>query len=522
MCDADYAAFLAEIDGSGDGKISYSEFAKRFGVGIAGAADQGLLKNRASLAFSRSARKVAPPSTHALTAENAYAALCSKLSVQHKSVRRAWLSADTDASGSLTTDELRALMARYNVVLSDVEYKRLLGMIDLSGDGAIEYDEFLAHFGKGIAGQSGSLSITSSFRAGPGVRQPPNPKWTVAEVEAVLAEKFRINSHSVRKVFLNADEDHSGQLSPDELKQVLRKYNIEMDDGPFRQLVASLDPDGSGDLDYNEFIARWGDTIAGGHSDDSFLREMLNRPAGGREQNDDDESWWSFDDRDNDDPAAEQALVEKAVESVLARPQADNKALGSQASADRYGKAAPAAARSARPRTVGNLTSALRRDRRLQTSESAAALTVGTRRVMKEKLADDVSQARLAQAVTAHYGKLVRALRNLDSRRTGLVLIRDLEATFAKAGVLLDKKSASRLFARHGKASRVKYLDLLRDVTGAAPPLSASASATALGGGGGTGRIRAAQWGPPSRDWAEVTADHDAAMRASTSSRAFR
>ena len=55
---------------------------------------------------------------------------------------------------------------------------------------------------------------------------------------------------------------------------MLRRYNIEMSDKNFMDVMRKFDPDGSGHIDYREFIERFGKNIAG-HADTGGLSAAL-------------------------------------------------------------------------------------------------------------------------------------------------------------------------------------------------------------------------------------------------------
>lgn len=44
---------------------------------------------------------------------------------------------------------------------------------------------------------------------------------------------------------------------------MLRKFNIEMTDHNFEEIMKAFDPDGSGAIDYTEFLRTFGMSIAG-------------------------------------------------------------------------------------------------------------------------------------------------------------------------------------------------------------------------------------------------------------------
>ena len=57
-----------------------------------------------------------------------------------------------------------------------------------------------------------------------------------------------------REHFNEYDEDKSGTVEAKELKSVLSKCGIEMTDGQVVDMIKEVDKDGSGNLDFDEFL----------------------------------------------------------------------------------------------------------------------------------------------------------------------------------------------------------------------------------------------------------------------------
>lgn len=59
----------------------------------------------------------------------------------------------------------------------------------------------------------------------------------------------------LRELFDDLDADHSGVLSLDELCQGLRAQGYNLSNEEVRQLMAEVDVDGNGYVDFDEFMA---------------------------------------------------------------------------------------------------------------------------------------------------------------------------------------------------------------------------------------------------------------------------
>lgn len=77
------------------------------------------------------------------------------------------------------------------------------------------------------------------------------------EQDGLRLTKAALNSRysSMFKAFQHIDHDHSGTLDKEELTRALTEWNIPAYDENIQGLLAAADKDGSGGIDYKEFVA---------------------------------------------------------------------------------------------------------------------------------------------------------------------------------------------------------------------------------------------------------------------------
>ncbi|GAB4834493.1 Calcium-dependent protein kinase 3 [Ancistrocladus abbreviatus] len=124
-------------------------------------------------------------------------------------------SMDTDSSGTITYEELKAGLPKLGTKISEREVRQLMEAADVDGNGAIDYMEF----------------ITATMH------------MNRMEKEDHLYTAF--------KYF---DKDKSGYISMEELKEALKKYNMG-DERTIREIIAEVDTDHDGIINYEEFVA---------------------------------------------------------------------------------------------------------------------------------------------------------------------------------------------------------------------------------------------------------------------------
>ncbi|XP_065872262.1 calcium-dependent protein kinase 1-like [Euphorbia lathyris] len=137
---------------------------------------------------------------------------------------------DTDNSGTITFEELKAGLKRVGANLKESEIYDLMQAADVDNNGTIDYGEFIAatlHFNK-IEREDHLFAAFSYF-----------------------------------------DKDGSGYITPDELQQACEEFGIE--DVRLEEMIRDVDQDNDGLIDYNEFVAMMQrGTFGGGHGRKGF------------------------------------------------------------------------------------------------------------------------------------------------------------------------------------------------------------------------------------------------------------
>ncbi|KAF2612990.1 hypothetical protein F2Q70_00010627 [Brassica cretica] len=121
---------------------------------------------------------------------------------------------DTDNSGAITFDELKAGLRRYGSTLKDTEIRDLMEAADVDNSGTIDYSEFIA--------------------------------------ATIHLNKLDREEHLV-SAFQYFDKDGSGYITIDELQQSCVEHG--MTDVFLEDVIKEVDQDNDGRIDYGEFVA---------------------------------------------------------------------------------------------------------------------------------------------------------------------------------------------------------------------------------------------------------------------------
>ncbi|XP_019057424.1 PREDICTED: calcium-dependent protein kinase 6 [Tarenaya hassleriana] len=129
-------------------------------------------------------------------------------------LREMFTAMDTDNSGAITFDELKAGLRKYGSTLKDIEIRDLMEAADVDNSGTIDYGEFIA--------------------------------------ATIHLNKLDREEHLV-SAFRYFDKDGSGYITIDELQQACDEHG--MSDVFLEDIIKEVDQDNDGRIDYGEFVA---------------------------------------------------------------------------------------------------------------------------------------------------------------------------------------------------------------------------------------------------------------------------
>ncbi|XP_078448473.1 calcium-dependent protein kinase 26-like [Wolffia australiana] len=138
-------------------------------------------------------------------------------------LREMFQAMDTDKSGAITFDELKAGLRRYGSTMKESEIRDLMQAADVDNSGTIDYGEFIA--------------------------------------ATLHMNKLEREEHLVA-AFSYFDKDGSGYITVDELQQACREHN--MTDAYLEDVIKEVDQDNDGRIDFGEFAAMMQKGSAGG------------------------------------------------------------------------------------------------------------------------------------------------------------------------------------------------------------------------------------------------------------------
>ncbi|CAH8275791.1 unnamed protein product [Arabidopsis lyrata] len=132
-----------------------------------------------------------------------------------KGLKTMFANMDTDKSGTITYEELKTGLAKLGSKLNEAEVKQLMEAADVDGNGTIDYIEFIS----------------------------------------VTMHRYRLDrDEHLFKAFQYFDKDNSGFITMDELESAMKEYGMG-DEASIKEVIAEVDTDNDGRINYEEFCA---------------------------------------------------------------------------------------------------------------------------------------------------------------------------------------------------------------------------------------------------------------------------
>ncbi|XP_012938778.1 calmodulin-A [Aplysia californica] len=140
---------------------------------------------------------------------------------QIRELREAFRLFDKDGDGSISTEELGTVMRNLGQFPSTDELNQMLQEIDINGDGTFSFEEFVQ-----VMANVGGISENSE-----------------EDEEEELRQAFRV-----------FDKSGCGYITPSDLRAVLQCMGEELTEEEIDEMIAEVDIDGDGRIDFEEFI----------------------------------------------------------------------------------------------------------------------------------------------------------------------------------------------------------------------------------------------------------------------------
>lgn len=269
LAPGDMQLLFDSIDADGSGTIGYEEFRKVVGPAIHPSYDTSSGEVFPGIGPNKVLEK---PTTHETatstyqSAQAAQAAFMAKIGNKFKQVRTAFRLWDSDHNGYLTIKELQKAMASCGIAVNGDHLAELFNRFGDDGDERISYREFNQVVGgavHGTAGQSMMRIATPKKERRPAAEHGTVQATSAEAAHEAMRNRLATNFDSVRKAFRSFDADHDGRLGCAELGEALARCGLTLSPHEMDTLLEMVDFDGSGTIEFKDFVRVFGEDIAG-------------------------------------------------------------------------------------------------------------------------------------------------------------------------------------------------------------------------------------------------------------------
>lgn len=234
MSDDGFGDIVKKIDENGDGKIHFTEFMALFGPGSTNAGRGNAISTITSMSV---------PKAKDLISEK----IRGRLAGGPSEMRRAFQFFDRDGGGTIDLDEFAHGLAQFcGLKFSDSILKALMKSWDTDETGELDYVKFC----KVVMGSTGAAAETSFVNDAHARAVASDSQGNSTQF---LRRKVRQEMRSLLTDFKH-QADKNGNVTPEQLNDILYKHDIIMADKDFAKMITEMDEDGDGELSYSEFL----------------------------------------------------------------------------------------------------------------------------------------------------------------------------------------------------------------------------------------------------------------------------
>jgi len=164
---------------------------------------------------------------------------------------------DEDGSGSISPDELKGMLERFDITMTPGQFWDMVHRIDTNGDGEISYAEFLSFFNKGHTEKDALLKKVDKISVAKAVTM----------IRTKILERVESGPAGLRRCFSYFDADGSGAIDLAEFRDALaRKANLQFEDALLARIIKQFDPQNTGEINFASFSELVMGSTKGDHS----------------------------------------------------------------------------------------------------------------------------------------------------------------------------------------------------------------------------------------------------------------
>lgn len=168
-------------------------------------------------------------------------------------LKKAFMAFDTHLDGFISVDDLLAILTQFTLPMSKQLFSQLMEKCGVKATGRIGWEDFLEKFQEPVmTGNGQTLPIRPNHKYFPikeGIQTVE-----VDDIWKLLYKHVQRNYGSLKEAFLQFDVNRKGRVSRSELRNILDKFHIRLQDDQFKQLMEKIDPFHTNNISYHKFL----------------------------------------------------------------------------------------------------------------------------------------------------------------------------------------------------------------------------------------------------------------------------
>ncbi|XP_072165535.1 EF-hand calcium-binding domain-containing protein 6-like isoform X2 [Diadema setosum] len=265
MTDEQYDRLWSRYDFHHTGTVNYHEFLQRLGVNVQkqskafpehGKFAQSVAQRQEDRARQMEQMAIVNRSddlVRGMSYKQIEAEFRARMKNNYVNIKKAFMAFDKRQDGFIMLDDLKSVLIHFTLPMSDQLFAQLMDRIGFKASHKIPWEHFLEKFmDPRIEGNGQTIPIKWNHKVNP-IREGDSD-MDPAEIMKLLHKHVTNMYPSIKEAFLAFDQNRDGKVTRKELRKIMDKFTLRLNDDQFRVIVDRLDPEKNNRIDYHDFL----------------------------------------------------------------------------------------------------------------------------------------------------------------------------------------------------------------------------------------------------------------------------
>lgn len=162
---------------------------------------------------------------------------------------------DTDKNGAINLQEFAGIVKSLDIVTDDKQIQALVKKVDKNNDGHIDFDEFVVAMTNLLGTTAEPVTTLKKWRTYPNDIKGDGADNKKSNGKPYTRRMSRHETDELRLCFENFDKNGDGQISLEELKEVMNGLGEKLTENELKDMMNDADTNNDGYIDFQEFEA---------------------------------------------------------------------------------------------------------------------------------------------------------------------------------------------------------------------------------------------------------------------------